>query len=455
MIPEGTVINGYEIVEMLNIGGFAIAYKARKNGTTVFLKQYRSPKPSVEWYPQYVAYQNELKRRIVETPLKSKTLGVVEFFESTSPPRNSPSTKQYYQVFDWIEKGGSLEDKYEQKVEIPTPTRLTWAKVLMAGMNELHKQKIIHSDLKPANVVLLEDKSITAGYVLKLIDMDLSILADRKAPWHGHQGYAGTPNWLSPEHLRNEIPQQASDIFTCGLMLAQLLAREYPYDATDMDVQNQKVLKGEHKPIKVDSSISNASDITNIIQRMLHPIATNRPTAEEVHKVLLPATIASLKPVPISPPPTPAPPAPRPAPPSPRPSPPPTPTPPPVPPAPRPIPVPPKPPTPVPSPRDSKLSLQLGGHKISANLSLVANRSWVANVMRGGDDARFWDPGKQFELRKSSSSWEIVPNASAPNETIVNGAAIKSPTILRNGDVIGVGRASSNVLKTPITVGLD
>ena len=75
--------------------------------------------------------------------------------------------------------------------------------------------------------------------------------------------------------------------------------------------------------------------------------------------------------------------------------------------------------------------------------------------MRGGDDARFWDPGKQFELRKSSSSWEIVPNASAPNETIVNGIAIKSPTILKHGDVIGVGRASSNVLKTPITVGLE
>ena len=72
----------------------------------------------------------------------------------------------------------------------------------MAGIAALHEAKIVHADLKPANAYLIQDPTIAAGYQLKLIDMDFSLLADRRAPWHGHQGYVGTDNYRSPEHMR-------------------------------------------------------------------------------------------------------------------------------------------------------------------------------------------------------------------------------------------------------------
>ena len=56
----------------------------------------------------------------------------------------------------------------------------------------------MHADLKPANAYLIEDPTIGSGYQLKLIDMDFSLLADRRAPWHGYQGYVGTDNYRSP-----------------------------------------------------------------------------------------------------------------------------------------------------------------------------------------------------------------------------------------------------------------
>jgi serine/threonine protein kinase len=411
MLKDGTVINGYEILERLNIGGFAIAYKARKSGKTVFLKQYRSPKPSISWYSGYVNYQDELKRRISDTPLKSKVLTIVEFFESTSPPRHNPITKQYYQVFDWIQNGGSLEDKFEKSSDIPMQTRLTWAKVLMSGIVELHKQKIVHSDLKPANVVLIEDKTISVGYHLKLIDMDLSILADRKAPWDGHQGYAGTPGYMSPEHLRGDMPLMASDIFTCGIMLSELLAREYPYKATDMDVQNKMVQDGKFTPVKVDSEIDIHDQLTKLIHRMLSPTATNRPTADEVHKVLLPAKFGKNPPPP-----------------------------------------PPPPPLPLPLPPNGPLTLSLDGHEITANISFTANRNWVKHQLKVGDDARFWDIDKQFEFRRTSSGWELVPNVSAANDTVINDKKVTSPTRLKLGDRVGVGRAEKRIYKTMISI---
>ena len=49
----------------------------------------------------------------------------------------------------------------------------------MAGIAGLHESRVVHADLKPPNVYLIRDPSIAAGYQLKLIDMDFSVLADR------------------------------------------------------------------------------------------------------------------------------------------------------------------------------------------------------------------------------------------------------------------------------------
>ena len=104
----------------------------------------------------------------------------------------------------------------------------------MAGIAALHESKIVHADLKPANAYLIKDPTIGSGYQLKLIDMDFSLLADRRAPWHGFQGYVGTDNYRSPEHLtRGAVPGLASDVFTCGLILYELLAGEHPYWSED------------------------------------------------------------------------------------------------------------------------------------------------------------------------------------------------------------------------------
>jgi serine/threonine protein kinase len=101
----------------------------------------------------------------------------------------------------------------------------TWAKVLVAAVGTLHDAKIVHADLKPANAYLIKDPTIASEYQLKLIDMDFSILADRKPPWQGYQGHVGTDNYRSPEHLtRGAVPILASDVFTLGLMLYELLA---------------------------------------------------------------------------------------------------------------------------------------------------------------------------------------------------------------------------------------
>jgi serine/threonine protein kinase len=94
----------------------------------------------------------------------------------------------------------------------------------MAGIAALHESKIVHADLKPANAYLIEDPTIGSGYQLKLIDMDFSVLADRRAPWHGTRAMSARQLPLARALTRGAVPGLASDVFTCGLMLYELLA---------------------------------------------------------------------------------------------------------------------------------------------------------------------------------------------------------------------------------------
>jgi len=443
MINEGAIIRDYEVGPMLNMGNFAISYKASKSGRPVFFKQYRSPKPSVDWYRSYVSYQAEMKRRIDGSPLKNMSVKIVDFFESTMPPRHSKFSTHYFQVFEWVGKGGSLE---EQVVKARSPVvwdkAMIWAKVMMAGIKILHAQKIVHCDLKPDNIILIEDKSIAAGHVLKLIDMDFSILADRQAPWHGIEGYVGTPNYMSPEHLQGQIPIPESDVFTCGIMLSQLLGSGYPYAARDGDNLKDMVLNGRFNPVTLRGSPANASLVTSAIEAMLHPDPGQRPAAGEVLDVLngritsmpggrsvkvepairaetparsITATRPAAVPGPVSA-------------------------------------IPPAAPASAPAPSRSQLQLEYGTKLVSVNISSNCNQAWAASSLAVGDDKRFWDSSKQFELRKTHSGWSVVPNAAAANETMLNGRAVASETEIKAGDVIGVGREAKGIVKTPITV---
>ena len=121
--------------------------------------------------------------------------------------------------------------------------------------------------------------------------MDYSILSDRKAPWDGFEGYVGTPRYFSPEHLKGQIPLEESDIFTCGIILYELLSKGgHPYDLSDADAYSEAVLNytaGYPELLDTfgDSHYDEAVSFT--LYKMLSPSPEERPTAEYIHKILL------------------------------------------------------------------------------------------------------------------------------------------------------------------------
>ncbi len=90
------------------------------------------------------------------------------------------------------------------------------------------------------------------------------------------------------------------------------------------------------------------------------------------------------------------------------------------------------------------------GESVTFAIGFQLNRSWAQSVF--GDDARYWDVDNQMRVERRDDGWYVVPNASAGNETLVDGVCITAPTRLEPGSVVAVGRESKGIQKTRMIV---
>lgn len=73
-------------------------------------------------------------------------------------------------------------------------------------------------------------------------------------------------------------------------------------------------------------------------------------------------------------------------------------------------------------------------------------------ALQFGPEAEFWD-ARQFVLdRRPDRQWQVSPLSGTPNETLLNGETVSAPHVLKEGDVIAVGRQAKKIAKLPLTV---
>lgn len=430
-----SAVDLYTVDVVVSQGAFAHAARAKSTsrGGNVFLKRYFSPTRSLPWYEGFVKHQQELKRRInTKEALKQYCYEFVDFFEGTE----GRSSKTFHQVFEFIENGKALT-KFIEELEPLGPSaqwdqRVRFARVMMMGIAAMHGEKIVHTDLKPDNLLLIPNPVSPGDYHLKIVDMDWAIFSDQRAPWDGdvnQGGYVGTPMYMSPEHVNGQVPDERSDVFTCALMLAELLGGGHPFRT----VTNYPaaIKRGDFKLLRLSQpvpKVANSAFLEDLINRALDPNPTNRPTADALRDALLGRGKAGeSKPAPV---PTPAPIAP----------------------TPKPTPVTPEP-RPAAPPAFTTVELLMGGRPVmSMRIDTMVGRAMLKPI---GPDAQFAGDS-QFRIHRSGSrEWMVSPVAGTPNETIVDGARLSTPTQLRDGMRISIGNSAKGIEKLPMVVRLS
>lgn len=289
-LSPGDTIGAYRILEVFDPGAFTFPARAvTQAGRQVFLKKYRRPGGNSPWYDGYVAYQKQLKSRIESNPVaKTFCYDFVEFFEKTKSSASGLPLRAFYQVFEWMEGGMSLRQALDElrtnPAALQAAQKIIFARVMMAAINSLHAAGIVHTDLKPENLYLQKDPSIAAKYRLRVIDLDFSILSAQRAPWDGQEGYIGTPNYMSPEHLNNTVPGPQSDIFTAGLILGELLGGCHPAGERLLNY-DERAIRGTLQKIRLPQHLNGVDDrhrLEEVLNAMLDPNPSVRPNAERV-----------------------------------------------------------------------------------------------------------------------------------------------------------------------------
>jgi serine/threonine protein kinase len=136
--------------------------------------------------------------------------------------------------------GDTLADLVRKRPPLTVTRKLRIIEDLCRGLAFAHRAGIVHGDIKPANVI------IDSEGVVKILDFGIA----RKGEDDAQQGtLAGTPNYMSPEHIRSGRSDVRSDIFAVGLVFYELLTYKPAFSGDAVGVLSQ-ILNEEPEPIE-------------------------------------------------------------------------------------------------------------------------------------------------------------------------------------------------------------
>ena len=186
-------------------------------------------------------------------------------------------TKTLNIVMEYAEEGdieNKVKENLKRHLRFKEDTIWEWIIQTLEGLKYLHDNKIMHRDLKCANIFL------TKNGILKLGDLNVSIIAKMGMA----KTQTGTPYYCSPEIWNDRPYDYKSDIWSLGCIVYELCQLRPPFRGTNLRELSRNVIRGYYLPIS--SYYSN--DLRAIISMMLRVDANKRASTDELltHPIL-------------------------------------------------------------------------------------------------------------------------------------------------------------------------
>lgn len=133
---------------------------------------------------------------------------------------------QLFLTMECIE-GESLEDRLQKLKAIRLSDSIPLLKQICLGMKHSHDHGVLHRDLKPSNILISKDQN---ELTIKLADFGIAKIEEGSALKLTRPGAAlGSPPYMSPEAIRGEAVSKASDIYSFGCVLFEMLTGNPPF----------------------------------------------------------------------------------------------------------------------------------------------------------------------------------------------------------------------------------
>jgi predicted Ser/Thr protein kinase len=164
-------------------------------------------------------------------------------------------------------EGKSLQALVEEQGVFPVETIIPMYEQVCSALDHAHEHKIVHRDVKPANIMVLE-----SGLV-KMTDFGIAKMMAVGMTQAGQ--ILGTPNYMSPEQVKGRQVDGRSDIFSLGVILYELVTGEKPFGGQNITTVIYKIInENPIPPRELDATIP--LGLSYVIQKALAKSADER-----------------------------------------------------------------------------------------------------------------------------------------------------------------------------------
>jgi eukaryotic-like serine/threonine-protein kinase len=244
---EGKRIGPYQVMRELGHGGMGVVYLAeRADGQfeqRVALKLIR----------RGLAHGDVLRRFRYERQILASLdhPNIARLLDGGATEDGTP-----YFALEYI--AGQPLDEYCRVQKLSVPQRLELFRTVCSAVHYAHQNLVIHRDLKPSNIL------VTAEGVPKLLDFGIAKLLnptqfDLTEAQTQTSVRPMTPAYASPEQVRGEPITTASDIYSLGVLLYELLTGRRPYEIEGRSVREIEQAICDSEPERPSTALSQAS----------------------------------------------------------------------------------------------------------------------------------------------------------------------------------------------------
>ena len=247
---EGKMLgNRYEIIEKIGNGGMATVYKAKCH----VLNRYVAVKVLKD---EFTTDEEFIKRFAAEAQSAASLThpNIVSIYDV------GHEDNLYYIVMELI-KGKTLKQIINEDGKLPWKWSLNIVSQIASALETAHRNKIIHRDIKPHNIIITEDG------IAKVTDFGIAkVVSNSTITAFG--ATIGSVHYFSPEHAKGGYTDEKSDIYSLGVVMYEMLTGQVPFDAdTAVSVALKHMQEEPIEPVELNPDIPKA--VNDIIMKAM------------------------------------------------------------------------------------------------------------------------------------------------------------------------------------------
>lgn len=266
----GTVINQrYKILKRIGVGGMGNVYLAEH--------EILHKKVAIKILHFEQSKRKDTLERFKREAIAASNMGQANIVDVTDFGYTDEGNA--YFVMEFVE-GSSLAEIIKNQKTLPLEFAVSVASQVAVALYSAHGKGIIHRDLKPENILITEKDGIYP--FVKIVDFGISKILhdevnkkDKPKTLTKSGAIFGTPEYMSPEQAGGNNVEPASDIYSLGIIIYEMVTGRIPFsDNNYMKVLHKHQYEFPDLPSSVNTSIS--AEVDALIMKCLEKKPFNR-----------------------------------------------------------------------------------------------------------------------------------------------------------------------------------